>query len=563
MIWRTTLIGVLALLVAAHGNAQRVSASGIRTDDGFSWPYGTGPVQWLRLRADTSVRPRTALYAWASQIQITEGGDPFGRVALLWSGWENNAGDRTEYWLKCAYKAQPIYEAAHLYDVFNCGDGTFKGRLWNEQYFSWQPRSIEVSLFAANAPLPFLADFQQPQWTVGGTDLMPNRPGIQVDPLLTPRLEIYYFSGRATARRPLIEGFRRAIGKDLYATESRPSPFRDRVSLHAFATLRVNNDAPQTLWNYPVYVEWTPYDGTVDRLLGFTHRSNSIPLTNFPLGTKLTLAYQVNIDRLPYNKFDQPLNAPTREPIDDLRDGENLHFDLKRLNYSYSGAISGGGSVSDGEAPPICVPKPQGTLNITINLRDFIRDLPFDLNVTLSGVRVAPDIVRWSFDVSPNRCVNIDGVNVLVKRLWGQLTARLQVIPASADTVCERYYNLRLVPEGGDSGNWMNGELYALCFENAAARVNVAVRNVDYVGFAGGVFQQNDPRVLYRGVFSEVVEIIRHGDVNGDGCVNDADLLTVLFNFGAEGNHPADINGDGRIDDADLLIVLLRYGNGC
>jgi len=52
------------------------------------------------------------------------------------------------------------------------------------------------------------------------------------------------------------------------------------------------------------------------------------------------------------------------------------------------------------------------------------------------------------------------------------------------------------------------------------------------------------------------------GDVNGDDCIDDADLLTVLFNFG--GSDPqADLNGDGVVDDADLLTVLFNFGAGC
>jgi hypothetical protein len=52
------------------------------------------------------------------------------------------------------------------------------------------------------------------------------------------------------------------------------------------------------------------------------------------------------------------------------------------------------------------------------------------------------------------------------------------------------------------------------------------------------------------------------GDVNGDDCIDDADLLTVLFNFG--GSDPnADLSGDGTVDDADLLIVLFNFGAGC
>ncbi|MCS7190891.1 MAG: hypothetical protein NZ843_04740 [Fimbriimonadales bacterium] len=53
------------------------------------------------------------------------------------------------------------------------------------------------------------------------------------------------------------------------------------------------------------------------------------------------------------------------------------------------------------------------------------------------------------------------------------------------------------------------------------------------------------------------------GDMNRDGCVNDADLLMVLFNFGATGFHMADGNGDGVVDDTDLLMVLFNFGHGC
>jgi hypothetical protein len=52
--------------------------------------------------------------------------------------------------------------------------------------------------------------------------------------------------------------------------------------------------------------------------------------------------------------------------------------------------------------------------------------------------------------------------------------------------------------------------------------------------------------------------------VNSDGCVDDADLLRVLFAFGQHGfGLPEDLNGDGMIDDADLLSVLFHFGDGC
>ncbi len=52
------------------------------------------------------------------------------------------------------------------------------------------------------------------------------------------------------------------------------------------------------------------------------------------------------------------------------------------------------------------------------------------------------------------------------------------------------------------------------------------------------------------------------GDVDGNGCIDDADLLAVLFDFGGSGG-PADVNCDGVVDDADLLEVLFNFGLGC
>jgi uncharacterized membrane protein len=56
-----------------------------------------------------------------------------------------------------------------------------------------------------------------------------------------------------------------------------------------------------------------------------------------------------------------------------------------------------------------------------------------------------------------------------------------------------------------------------------------------------------------------------NGDVDANGCVDDADLLAVLFAFGNSGSNlgRVDVNCDGVVDDADLLIVLFNFGNGC
>lgn len=56
-----------------------------------------------------------------------------------------------------------------------------------------------------------------------------------------------------------------------------------------------------------------------------------------------------------------------------------------------------------------------------------------------------------------------------------------------------------------------------------------------------------------------------NGDVNGEGCVDDADLLAILFAFGqtGQGLGRVDVNCDGVVDDADLLTVLFNFGSGC
>ena len=56
-----------------------------------------------------------------------------------------------------------------------------------------------------------------------------------------------------------------------------------------------------------------------------------------------------------------------------------------------------------------------------------------------------------------------------------------------------------------------------------------------------------------------------NGDVDANGCVDDADLLAVMLAFGQTGSNlgRVDVNCDGVVDDADLLTVLLNFGSGC
>ncbi len=81
-----------------------------------------------------------------------------------------------------------------------------------------------------------------------------------------------------------------------------------------------------------------------------------------------------------------------------------------------------------------------------------------------------------------------------------------------------------------------------------------------YIVGMASAFVPNTSQALYW------LDTWREGDTNGDGCVDDADLLNVLFAFGTRGtgiSRHEDINLDDIVDDADLLLVLFNLGQGC
>lgn len=54
------------------------------------------------------------------------------------------------------------------------------------------------------------------------------------------------------------------------------------------------------------------------------------------------------------------------------------------------------------------------------------------------------------------------------------------------------------------------------------------------------------------------------GDINGDGTVSTADMLSILGQYGQTGpNWTADLNCDGAVNANDLLVFLTNMGNDC
>jgi hypothetical protein len=88
----------------------------------------------------------------------------------------------------------------------------------------------------------------------------------------------------------------------------------------------------------------------------------------------------------------------------------------------------------------------------------------------------------------------------------------------------------------------------------------------------GTVGQPDASNALTGGAFSLTTSgfwfqpcLIHDGDVDVNGCIDDADLLAVLFAFGNTGYllGRVDVNCDQVVDDADLLTVLFNFGRGC
>ncbi|MCS6918678.1 MAG: hypothetical protein NZM28_02815 [Fimbriimonadales bacterium] len=128
----------------------------------------------------------------------------------------------------------------------------------------------------------------------------------------------------------------------------------------------------------------------------------------------------------------------------------------------------------------------------------------------------------------------------------------------TVDLISGRVYALYLVSRSAD--------LVEASSETVGAPAVLSAYSTGSGGVGGVV------TIFYEKAASESVspEIIR-SDINGDRCVDDADLLAVLFCLGAivdvgedvfinQGCTPADVNMDGAVDDADVLTVLFNLG---
>jgi len=366
-------------------------------------------------------------------------------------------------------------------------------------------------------------------------------------------LSFRFNTGNQSFTRPNVV-MKRITGLDQSVDELRNSLFRDDVTMQAL--LRVNGETVRNLSGEIIF--W-PGDNSFPRSI--PSQSSSWIRHGLPQRGIHHVEYNVKIYHKPYDKNGSPIwIEPQLTPVEYLRQADRVYFDLRYLYYRAYGAINQEGHYSDAELPPICITKQSGSLAIQINLRDF--GLPYDRWVTLGATPLSDSIVEWSLDELPNECVNAGGVNVLIYRVSGRLRATLRIVPAETNPLCGRSFNVILTPIDGDDGNQINAVLYALCWHNNSAKVNVEVRQIDYFSRSGSpdATLPDNPHLLYAFHDAEDIEFMLYGDANRDGRVDDSDLLAVLFQFGERGERDGDVNGDGQVDDRDLLTVLFQFG---
>ena len=175
------------------------------------------------------------------------------------------------------------------------------------------------------------------------------------------------------------------------------------------------------------------------------------------------------------------------DAVDDVRSGTDLDYDLVGMNYTYSGAASGSGSVLDADAPPGCIVKAPGSLNFSFSTTNT--GLPFNITIPMTGTKLSSTKVKWTTDTTVNQCISIDvngtPTQVLIRRVTGQMTANCATFDPFFDSICGQGYNTPMSDTASDAENYLNVEAYLLCLQSFFTRVNYQARQIDFVIYGG------------------------------------------------------------------------------
>jgi hypothetical protein len=234
---------------------------------------------------------------------------------------------------------------------------------------------------------------------------------------------------------------------------------------------------------------------------------------------------------------------------DRLRDAGSVSFRINNADYIVEvgpGCVQTFASGTTGAQNAFVINFQSETLDFTTTLNQVVNTIASNARVrfvaTVSGNRVT-----WTaLDLEEPVCttITINGVPYpfSINSVFGTIAVDLEQIPCTNDPlgllnreVTIRLNNVTAISEVGFTGFVTDGVCTPLI--PACARAF----NIQLAAFGGARLE---------------------GDVDCNGCVDDADLLAVLFAFGESGR-PEDLNGDGIVDDAELLAVLFAFGRGC
>jgi hypothetical protein len=257
--------------------------------------------------------------------------------------------------------------------------------------------------------------------------------------------------------------------------------------------------------------------------------------------------------------------AVAQTPVEKLIKAGRMSFRLQDSAYYIRigvdcGIPAAGGGI--GNQAPICVTLSDlnndgVALDFEVTIQQMVNTIQSNERVQFYGTPVGTNQVRWqgSRTFDPPACAFIGGsVNqwFSLREVFGDFTMQIDEGACNPDpyscTSCGA--DLTLTPVGNDPNNQ---DVNFLGFEG-------------FIRLAGTDCDTGSPlracaRTWAINTIAYSSSLPSQGDVNGDCTIDDADLLTVLFDFGGSG--AGDVNSDGIVDDADLLTVLFNFGSSC
>lgn len=222
--------------------------------------------------------------------------------------------------------------------------------------------------------------------------------------------------------------------------------------------------------------------------------------------------------------------------------------------YEITGAVNLSGNVTPSDPLVFLFQDLNGdgvALDVRLDMTELFPGFGINYTIDLIGTVLSDSAseadILWRAADTPNQCVTVNvgfEVTAFITYLEGGLRGRITRIECQPDPfgVREGRVTLYLEPTGGDDSNYLLAQGYLLCQQDPQFFATARIFAMDWLAYGGGS---------------------AGGDVDSNGCVDDADLLSVLFAFGSDQGGCADVNGDGIVDDADLLTVLFNFGSGC